>query len=89
MEFIKTTSPVIDLIFGLIFSLIGMIIIVNRKKIIGALILSTKVFWGKLNFFQPKEFGIFLTNLMVPIIGVVFLVIGLLLIYKFMNFLQR
>lgn len=87
MEFIKTATPVVDLIFGLIFSTIGLFIILNRKKIIDGLILSNKIFWEKLNLSQPKEVVVFLTNVMIPIMGMIFLIIGVLLIYKFIYFL--
>lgn len=81
MKLIKSTSPIMDLVFGILFSLLGLFIIFNRKKLIDALILSSKIFWEKLGFSQIKEHS-FLTTVMILIIGILFLTIGIVLIYR-------
>ncbi len=82
MQFLKTENLIADLLFGIVFSLIGGFFILRRKALISALLFSSKVFWEKMNFHPDEGRSALLANIMIPIIGVCFLLIGLLLLYR-------
>lgn len=68
------------------FFSIGLYIITNRKNVISALLSSNKVFWKNMSFHHSflhnEKIGKFLTNIMIPFMGAMFLVVGVLLICK-------
>jgi hypothetical protein len=82
---VKTDNVIADIIFAIIFSSLGFSLIFRREKIIDALISSNKVFWEKIGFTPDERRSIFLTNIMIPIMGAIFLVVGIVLIYKTVN----
>lgn len=78
----KTVNLIANIICGIIFSSFGFILIFKREKIVKALILSNKVFWENIGFTPDEKKGMFITNIMIPIMGAIFLVVGLVLIYR-------
>jgi len=78
----KTDNLIADIVFGIIFSSLGFSFIFKREKIINALISSNKVFWENIGFSPNEKKGMFITNIMIPIMGAIFFVVGLVLIYR-------
>lgn len=81
----KTNSPIIDLIFGVVLSFLGAFITINIKKLTTAMLASNKIFWEKLNIIQVKEANPFFTKMIVQLIGLIFIVTGVLLVYRFIH----
>ena len=81
----KSSGPdnpvIIELIFGVGFTIIGVLFLLRRKKVVEALIISSKVFWEKmgLGFLQNDKIAFIITNFMIPVIGLVFSIVGFLL----------
>lgn len=78
----RTDNVFADIIFGIIFSSLGFSFIFWRGKVIDALISSNKVFWEKIGFAPDEKKAMLLTNIMIPVIGAIFLVVGVILIYR-------
>lgn len=81
----KSGNFIADIIFGIIFSSLGISFIFGREKVVSALIASNKVFWEKIGFDADEKKALLLTNIMIPIIGTVFLAVGVVSIYKVIN----
>jgi ammonia channel protein AmtB len=77
----KSDNFIADLIFGIIFLFLGFNLVFNKKKVIDALIESSKMFWGKMGITTDQTKGA-LTSVMIPLIGVTFLIVSGILIYK-------
>jgi len=78
----ETDNIIADIVFGIIFSCLGYSFIFKREKIVNALISSNRVLWENLGFTPNEKKGIFITNIMIPLMGVVFLIVGVALLYK-------
>ncbi len=80
MSSLQSDNYITEIIFGIIFFSIGLYILLNRKKVITALISSNKVFWKNMgfnnSFLHNEKVGTFLTNIMVPFMGAVFFASG-------------
>ncbi len=86
MQFLRSENLMADLLFGIVFSLMGVFFILRRKMIISALLSSSKIFWQKMHMQYNNEESAVLTNIMIPIIGGCFLIIGLLMLCKVINY---
>ncbi len=85
----KTDNFIADIIFGIIFSSLGFSFIFWRGRVIDALISSNKVFWEKIGFAPDEKRAELLTNIIIPIIGAIFLAVGVILLYRVvMHFLR-
>jgi hypothetical protein len=78
----KTDNIIADLAFGIIFLFLGFNILFRRKKIIDALMASNKVFWEQIGFTTDQSKGTFMSNIMIPFIGITFLIVSGILIYR-------
>ncbi len=86
---LKTNRFIADLVFGIILSVLGVSFLFYRKKIISALMASNKVFWERIGFAPDEAKGMFITNIMIPIIGIIFLLVGGVLIYRVIIYFLR
>ena len=89
MKLLETTNIYGDLIFGVLFCSLGGYILLRRKTVIDALLSSNKVFWDKIGFAYNEKASLFMTNIMIPTIAVLFLCVGILLIYRVIIFLLK
>lgn len=78
----KTDNLFADIVFGIVFSSLGYYFVFYRERIVTALISSNKVFWENLGYISNEKKGIFLTNILIPSMGLVFFVVGVMLFYK-------
>ncbi len=78
----KTDNIIADIVFVITFFVLGINLVFNRKKIIDALMASNKVFWEKIGISTDEKKGIFISNIMIPLIGVTFLIVSGILIYR-------
>jgi len=74
--------PLIELFHGIFFSLTGAFAIINKKKITNAVISSNIVFWKTLNMSKMNTGDNIVTIIMIPVIGFIFFILGVLQIYK-------
>ena len=82
-------NPFADIIFGVVSSFLGFNFLFRRKKIVGALLESNKVFWGKLGFPSNERMSALSANIMIPFMGAIFLAVGMILLYRVaMHFLK-
>ena len=75
-----------DNVFGIIIPrlialTVGFIFIFQREKIVDALISSNKVFWEKVGVAHSGRIGVFITKVMIPFMGAIFVVMGIVLAY--------
>jgi len=82
MNFLEIGNLVTDLCGGAIFTVLGLYMTVRHKKIVGALLESNKVFWGNFVVSQNSKLSMFITNMMISFMGIIFFLSGLLLDYK-------
>lgn len=82
MKILETTNIWGDLIIGIIFLFLGGYLLIFRKNVIDALLLSNKIFWIKIGLCYSEKTTNYMTNIMIPFIGVLFLCVGLLLTYR-------
>ena len=85
MNLSGTDNPlIIEIIFGIAFTTIGMFFLLRRKKVVEASVLSSKVFWEKvgLGFLHNDRWAFFTTSLMIPFMGIIFSLVGLMLTYN-------
>ncbi len=62
---------------------VGYILLFHRRKIIQALLASNKEFWNKLLDFNPNEgMQVFVANILIPLMGICFILAGLIMLYK-------
>lgn len=79
----QTSHFIKELIAGAISSTIGYIFLFHRKIVIETLLASNNAFWDKLNYSPNKERAMFMTNIMIQIMGACFLIAGIFTLYKF------
>ena len=85
----KTVNPILDIIFGMVFLSIGFVFVYKRVRIADALMSSSRVFWEKLGFTINYKRGIFVTNIMIPIMGAIFFVCGIVSLLKFVTYFLK
>ena len=89
MKFIELTNAPADLLLGVIFFMLGGYMVFSREKVIDALLASNKVFWGKIGFGYNEKIASTMTNFIIPIMGLLFLCIGVLLTYRAIIFIFK
>ncbi len=72
-----------DLIVGLALFFFGGYLLLYRKNVVKALLSSNEVFWNTLGLRISNEPGMSITNIMIPIIGFIFFIVGLMLLGRF------
>jgi hypothetical protein len=82
MKIFETSNIWSDLIIGIIFLFIGGYLLLFRKNVIDALLLSNKVFWTKIGLCYGEKVTNYMTNIMIPLIGILFVCVGILLTYR-------
>jgi hypothetical protein len=82
MKFIETTNAPVDLLLGVIFFMLGGYMLFCRKKVVDALLDSNKVFWGQIGFGYNEKNAVNMTNFVIPIMGLLFFCVGVLLTYR-------
>ena len=82
MKFIEVGNFTGDLCGGIIFTVIGLYISIRHKKIVNALLRSNEVFWKNFNVKQNSKASACITSIMIPLMGIMFFLVGLLLDYK-------
>jgi len=82
MKIFETSNIWSDLIIGIIFLFIGGYLLLFRKNVIDALLLSNKVFWTKIGLCYGEKVTNYTTNIMIPLIGILFVCVGILLTYR-------
>jgi len=82
MKFIELTNAPVDLLLGVIFFVLGGYMVFCRKKVIDALLASNKVFWSKICFSYNEKIASKMTNFIMPIMGLLFFCVGVLLTYR-------
>ncbi|MHB8697684.1 MAG: hypothetical protein ACYC9J_06540 [Sulfuricaulis sp.] len=85
----KTDNIIADFVSGIIFSALGFSMVFGRKKFIDALISSNKIFWDKIGYAPDEKRAVLLTNVMIPIMGAIFLAVGVILIYRVIIYFLR
>lgn len=68
-----------DIVAGIIFGLLSICFGFNltfRRKITDSLLASNKVFWTKMGFSPDERVSRTLTNIMIPVMGLVFMTAG-------------
>jgi len=78
----KTNNLLIDFVSGVVFFFLGYNLVFRRKLIVNALLESSKVFWGKIGITTNQKSGTVISNIMIPIMGVSFLIVSCLLIFR-------
>jgi hypothetical protein len=71
-----------QVISGLICLVIGVVLFFQRQKISEALIASNETFWSKIGILRPGRATGSIAHFMIPAIGVVFSVSGILAILQ-------
>jgi hypothetical protein len=82
----KSNNVVADLVFGIVFILLGYIFVFQRKRLVNALIESNRVFWGKMGFTPNQARGTAISNIMIPFMGLTFLIVSCLLLYRVITY---
>lgn len=82
MPLLHNDNSIAEMIIGIIFFLVGLYILLNSRKVITALLSSNKVFWEKMGFYHFEKVSLFLTNIMIPFMGIVFFATGIFQICK-------
>ena len=80
MQLLKTEGPFMDLITGFFLSGVGLYIVLHRRKLVDALMSSSKVFWNKIGIAHSENTG--LSNIMIPLLGGMFSIIGFCLVVR-------
>ena len=78
----QTDNIFADIVFGIMFLSVGLRLTFGRKKTIDALISSNQVFWSKIGFAPDEKRARAVTGIIIPIMGVVFLAVAALMIYR-------
>jgi hypothetical protein len=78
----KTDNLIADIVFGIIFSTLGFNFIFRRGKIVNALMASSKVFWENIGFRPNERQGMLITKIMIPVMGAIFSIVGIVLVYR-------
>ena len=82
MSFLEHYNAITDSLFGIIFTIVGGGSIFYRKELAESLLDSNKAFWSKSSLLYNEKASSYMTNLMIPIIGIVFFCIGLSLLFR-------
>lgn len=85
----KTDNVIADIISGIVALFLGINFTWRREKIINALIASNKIFWEKMGFSPDQKKGVFLTSFIIPLMGVLFLLAGIVLFYRAINYFMK
>jgi len=85
----KTEDILGGLVVGAALTYVGIIFLFRREKVVEALLASNKVFWDKMNYSPDQNRGRAITNIMIPMMGVVFTVGGIVSIVQVIVFLFR
>ena len=67
---------------GGMLTCVGFIMVFKRNKVIDALLSSNKVFWEKLNYSFSEDRNKAIANIMIPLMGLVFMAGGIASIVK-------
>lgn len=86
---IGNPNPIADIIFGIVFSFIGFEFIYKRTTVVDAFMASTKAFWEKFGYIPNYERGQFITRIMIPFMGVGFLMGGIFSLYRFVAYFVK
>lgn len=89
MKFAITHYLAVDLVIAVIFCIFGAYIVLNREKVIDALLASNKTFWKGIGVNYNEPTAAFLTRIMIPVMGVVFCCAGILLLIKSFQYLLK
>jgi hypothetical protein len=82
MKFIELTNAPVDLLLGVIFFVLGGYMVFCREKVIDALLASNKAFWSKIGFGYNEKITSKMTNFIMPVMGLLFFSVGILLTYR-------
>lgn len=82
MKLFEIDYVYIDLIVGVIFSLIGVGMTFYRDKTVSALLSSNKIFWENIGHKIDHNNSAKMTKIMIPIMGILFLLCGVVLFVK-------
>lgn len=77
---INGVYPLMGITLGVFLSFLGSYFLFHRKKIAGAFIASNKVFWERMGF--PQRGGEGLTDVMIPVFGILFTIGGVTLLLE-------
>jgi len=78
----KIEDIVQGIVVGIIFTCAGFTMTFKKKKFIDALLSSNKIFWEKMNLSVNEDKNKAITNIMIPLMGLVFLAVGIFSIFK-------
>jgi len=82
MKFIELTNAPVDLLSGVTFFALGSYMVFCREKVIDALLASNKAFWSKIGLDYNEKIARKMTSFIMPVMGLLFLFIGVLLTYR-------
>ena len=86
---IGNPNPIADIILGIVFAFVGFKFIYNRTTIVDAFMASTKAFWETFGHIPNYERGRFISRIMIPFMGVAFLIGGIFSLYRFVAYFLR
>ena len=78
----KIEDIVQGIVVGVIFTCAGFTMTFKKKIFIDALLSSNKVFWEKMNLNVNEDRNNAIANIMIPLMGMVFLAAGIFSIFK-------
>ena len=78
----KDNNLIADIVFGIIFFLLGYYFVFQRNNMVNALIESNRVFWGKIGINPNQARAAIFTKFMIPVIGLTFLFVSCILLYR-------
>ncbi len=82
----KSNNVVADIVFGIVFFFLGYFFVFQRKRLIDALLESNRVFWGKIGITPNQTRGASISNIMIPFMGLTFLIVGCLMLYRALTY---
>ena len=82
MKLLESKNVIADLIMGGIFFGIGAYTCFYRRKVVTALLVSNQEFWSKFNLPPNNNTSVFITTIMISLMGFVFLGVGLFMVAK-------
>lgn len=74
---------------GGMLTCVGFIMMFKKNKVIDALLSSNKVFWGKMNYSFNGDRNRAIANIMIPLMGLVFMAGGIASLIKVIVALTR
>lgn len=75
-----------DIAFGVVFLTLGYYCIFQRTKLVHAFIYYYKVYRKNIAYVPNEKAVLFITNSVIPTIGVCYLALGVVLIYRVLNY---